>query len=129
VAGWAVIPSIRVPDMGAALDFYQRVLGFVLDRDEPSEENNSLSRGDARIMLETPAGFYSQDYNDAIRERLDTPSSMALYIEAPDLDELYERLADGGATIVDPLAERPWGQREFTVADHLGNWLTFWKRD
>jgi uncharacterized glyoxalase superfamily protein PhnB len=129
MAGWAVIPSIRVPDMRAALDFYQRTLGFALDREEPSEENNSLSRGDARIMLETPAGFYSERYNEAIRERLGTPSSMALYIEAPDLEEFYERLIDGLATVVDPLAERPWGQREFTVADHVGNWLTFWKRD
>ena len=30
--------------------------------------------------------------------------------------------------IVDPLADRPWGQAEFTVEDPTGNWLTFWKR-
>lgn len=45
------------------------------------------------------------------------------------LDEFYERLLGQGATVVDPLAERPWGQREFATADHLGNWLTFWERD
>ena len=52
---------------------------------------------------------------------------MTLYIEAPDLEELYERVQEAGATIVDPVADRPWGQLEFTLEDHMGNWLTFWK--
>ena len=51
---------------------------------------------------------------------------MALYMEAADLAEFYSRLEAVGAQIVDPLATRPWGQDEFTVADHEGNWLTFW---
>ena len=29
--------------------------------------------------------------------------------------------------VVDPLADRPWGQAEFTVADPDGHWLTFWR--
>jgi uncharacterized glyoxalase superfamily protein PhnB len=48
-------------------------------------------------------------------------------MEAVDLDELYSRLGDAGVKIVDPLADRPWGQAEFTIEDLAGNWLTFWK--
>lgn len=48
-------------------------------------------------------------------------------IEATDLEELNEKLIAQGLTIIDPLADRPWGQSEFTVADPDGNWLTFWK--
>ena len=44
-----------------------------------------------------------------------------------DLDGLYERVQEGGVTIADPLAVRPWGQAEFTAKDREGNWLTFWK--
>lgn len=127
MAGWAVIPTIRVPDMQAALVFYQETLGFTLDRGDPNSVNNSLTRGDARIMLEVPAGLYGERYNAAIEQRLGSAAPIALYIEAPDLDDLYVRLGEAGVSIVDPLAERPWGQQEFTIEDHVGTWLTFWR--
>jgi uncharacterized glyoxalase superfamily protein PhnB len=127
VAGWAVIPSIRVPNMGEALDFYQNQLGFTMERGDADADNLAISRGDARIMLEVPAGFYGEEYNAAIEERLGSASAMALYMEADDLEEFYTRLTDSEVKMVDPLAERAWGQAEFTIEDPYGNWLTFWK--
>jgi uncharacterized glyoxalase superfamily protein PhnB len=51
-------------------------------------------------------------------------------MEASDLAAFYSRLeAAAGVRIVDPLATRPWGQDEFTVEDHDGNWLTFWRKN
>ncbi|HEX7000962.1 MAG TPA: VOC family protein [Trueperaceae bacterium] len=127
MAGWAVIPTVRVPDMREALDFYLGRLGFKLDRGGPDEVNNSLSRGDARIMLEVPADLYSPAYNEAISRRLGGAAAVSLYIEAPDLQEFYERLVADRVTVVDPIAARPWGQDEFTIEDHVGTWLTFWR--
>ena len=127
MSGWAVIPTIRVRDMAEALDFYQNQLGFTIDRGGPEEENTSLSRGDARIMIEVPTNLYSPEYNADIVSRLDSPSAIALYMEAPDLEELYSRLGASRVKIVDAFADRPWGQAEFTVEDLYGNWLTFWK--
>jgi uncharacterized glyoxalase superfamily protein PhnB len=128
VTEWGVIPSIRVRDMAEALAFYRGPLGFTLDSGGDGESNSSLTRGDAHVMIETAADHYGDAYNAAIRERLGTPLSMALYMEASDLAALYSRLEAAGVRIVDPLAERPWGQEEFTVEDHEGNWLTFWKK-
>ena len=125
---WGVIPSIRVRDMAEALAFYCGQLEFTLDSGGDGEGNSSLTRGDAHVMIETAADHYGDEYNAAIRERLGTPSSMALYMEASDLTALYSRLEAAGLRIVDPLAARPWGQEEFTVEDHEGNWLTFWKK-
>lgn len=127
MSGWGVIPSIRVRDMGEALAFYVGTLEFTLDRGGEAENNSSITRGDARLMLETPADFYGDDYNAAIRQRLGSPSSIALYIEATDLADFQSRLQAAGARIIDPLADRPWGQAELTVEDHEGNWLTFWE--
>lgn len=124
---WGVIPSIRVRDMNAALSFYRDSLGFSLTRGDADQENISLDRGGAHIMLEVPTAFYSPGYNEAIRARLGGQSAVALYIEAPDLEDLYASLSKNGASIIDPIAERPWGQSEFTVEDPDGNWLTFWK--
>ena len=127
--GWGVIPSIRVRDMAEALAFYTEQLEFTLDTGGEGTTNSSLTRGDARLMIETAADHYGDEYNAAIRERLRTRSSIALYIEAENLDAFHSRLeASGAARIIDPLAERPWGQAEFTVEDHEGNWLTFWEK-
>jgi uncharacterized glyoxalase superfamily protein PhnB len=123
-----VMPAIRVSDMAEALAFYTDKLGFELLRGGPAAEHCSLSLGDAGLMLETPASFYSASYNAAIRQRLKTPSAMALNVEAPDVDALYARIMALGVTVVDPILDRPWGQREFTVEDPGGNWLTFWRR-
>ncbi len=127
MSGWAVIPSVRVPDMTEALDFYRNTLGFKLEREPADGEHNSLIRGDARLMLEVPRRFYSAEYNAAIAKRVGTASAVTLYMEAPDLEDLYQRVRDAGVTIVDPLADRPWGQSEFTIEDHVGTWLSFWK--
>ena len=126
MSGWGVIPAIRVRDLAEALAFYLGPLEFTLDRGGAGEGNSAISRGDARLMLENAAGHYGDEYNAAIRERLGSPSSMALYIESSDLAGFQSRLEAAGARIIDPLADRPWGQAEFTVEDHEGNWLTFW---
>jgi len=114
--------------MTEALAFYTGQLEFSLDSGGEGATNASLTRGDGHLMIDA-ADFYSDQYNEAIRERLGTPSSTALYIEAEDLGEFHSRLTTSGAVrIIDPLASRPWGQEEFTVEDPAGNWLTFWRK-
>ena len=122
-----VIPTIRVRDMAGALAFYTERLGFAVERGGSADSNCAISRGDARLMLEVAGDLYGERYNQAIRDRLGSVSAAALYIEAPDLDALYARVMETGVDVVDPLAERPWGQAEFTVADPEGQWLTFWR--
>jgi uncharacterized glyoxalase superfamily protein PhnB len=123
MSGWGVIPSIRVGDLAGALDFYVGRLGFAVEGDA-QQGNVSIVRDDARLMLETTADFYGDAYNAEIRERVGLVSPNALYMD----DELHGTLQESGARIVDPLADRPWGQAEFTVEDPAGNWLTFWKK-
>ena len=126
---WGVIPAIRVRDMAEALAFYRGTLEFTLDSGGDDKSHSSLTRGDAHVMIETVADFYGEEYNVAIRERLGKPSCIDLYMETADLPAYYARLEAAGARIVDPLAIRPWGQEQFTVEDHEGNWLTFWKKN
>jgi uncharacterized glyoxalase superfamily protein PhnB len=127
MSAWSVIPSIRVEDLDAALSFYVDRLGFSAEGDA-QHGNVSVVRGDARLMLESAADFYADAYNAAIRERLGSVSPHALYMEADDLEELHASLEGSEVRIVDALADRPWGQAEFTVEDPAGNWLTFWRK-
>ena len=124
MSGFGVIPTIRVRDMATALAFYSGPLEFTVERED--DGNSALQRGDARVMLESVTDFYGEEYNAAIRQRLGSPSANALYIEASDLAGFQSRLRAAGVRIVDPLADRPWGQAELTVEDHEGNWLSFW---
>ncbi len=125
--GYMVTPSLRFNDAPAALKFYTDKLGFHLIRGGPDEDNISIGRGDATLMLEAASGdFYAPAYNEAIRERLNGKSPNALYMEAEDLDELYAKVQAEGVRVIDPIAARHWGQTEFTVEDPAGNWLTFW---
>ena len=124
MSGFGVIPTIRVRDMATALAFYSGPLEFTVERED--DGNSALQRGDARVMLEAVKDFYGDEYNAAIRQRLGSPSANALYIEASDLAGFQSRLEAAGVRIVDPLADRPWGQAEFTVEDPDGNWLSFW---
>jgi uncharacterized glyoxalase superfamily protein PhnB len=127
MAGQGVIPAIRVRDMAPALAFYLDKVGFTLERGGPKDDNSAVARGDARLMLETAEDMYSDGYNQAIRGRLGSPSAIALYIEAPDLEALYDRVRAAGVRVLDPIADRPWGQSEFTIEDPDGTWLTFWR--
>ena len=124
--GWGVIPSFRFRDLSEALAFYLGPLEFSLASGSEDENHASVTRGDARLMLEGVTNFYGDDYNAAIgADSARSPQvrctsrrqTSRLPIEAPG--------SRGG--IVDPLAERPWGQVEFTVEDLEGNWLTFWE--
>lgn len=121
-----VIPSLRFDDLPAAVAFYVDTLGFDVIRGEPADGNVAVCRGDVRVMLEAAGDFYVPAYNEAIAERLASPSPHSLYIEEPDLAAYHERLQNAGAKVIDPLAERPWGQAEFTVEDIAGNWLSFY---
>jgi len=114
--------------MAEALAFYTDELEFTLGSGGDEASNSTVDRGEGHLMIETASDFYGDEYNEAIRERLGAPSSIALYIEAEDLGDFYSRLEKRDVRIIDPLAARPWGQEEFTVEDSAGNWLTFWRK-
>jgi catechol 2,3-dioxygenase-like lactoylglutathione lyase family enzyme len=46
-------------------------------------------------------------------------------IEVEDVDELFERAKGLGVDVVKPLQDRPWGARDFRVADPDGYFLRF----
>ncbi len=48
-----------------------------------------------------------------------------IWVFAEDLDASYRELKSSGANIVEPLEEKPWGLRQFTVADVDGNRFYF----
>jgi uncharacterized glyoxalase superfamily protein PhnB len=121
------VVSFRFPNLAEARKFYVDQLGFDVRREADDHPNMSVALGAAQLMLETDdANFYGEGYNEAIAARRGKPGPNSIYIEAADLDDLYQRCQDQGIRIVDPIGARPWGQREFTIEDPVGNFLSFW---
>jgi uncharacterized glyoxalase superfamily protein PhnB len=119
-----IMPSLRFRDLDRAVRFYTETLGFQKKREHPG--NVLVVRGASQMMLESCAGHFGATYNQAIEKRVGTAGPLALYVHAPDLKALYERLSgDKEVKVVDPLADRPWGQAEFTIEDTEGTFITF----
>ncbi|MCA9844710.1 MAG: VOC family protein [Dehalococcoidia bacterium] len=128
----SVIPMLWVQDMVRSVRFYEDVMGFELQGEEPADRLDyaSLQRGDVHLMLSKlgSTSFPGWRMMDAAADRRGTGGAVSFYIEAGDLAKEYARAQRAGGTIVDPISERPWGQSEFVVADPDGFWWAVWKQ-
>lgn len=106
-----VAPELPAVDLEAALDYYERQLGFQTVMVMPGGEYAIVERDEAAIHLFQCA------------PALIAPVGLHLFIEG--LDELHEELVRRGAKIREGVVVRPWGARDFRVADLSGNQLKF----
>jgi uncharacterized glyoxalase superfamily protein PhnB len=113
--GKKVRPIIRVPDVGAAIEWYQSV-GFELVRtneDDGKVDWALLSFGDGQVMFNAGGSVSS-----APRREVD------LYINTDDVEGLYETLK-GRVHVHKGIHDTFYGMREFIVRDVNGFWVTF----
>ncbi len=104
------VPELPVIDVERAQRHYRDALGFEIGWLEPGKEIGAVSRGTATIFF---------------RKR-DQPFEPAVHwVFAEDVDATFEELSSRGAHIVEPLEEKPWGLRQFTVEDLDGNRFYF----
>jgi catechol 2,3-dioxygenase-like lactoylglutathione lyase family enzyme len=107
-------PSLSVPDVIAAADFYTKKLGFRL----------GFTWGDPPTM----AGVNLGQVQMFLQQGTPGPQGCAVYFVVDDADALYEFQRASGAEVVAPLDDRPWGFRDYAVRDLNGYRLTFGHR-
>lgn len=103
-------PELPVVDVERAQQYYRDALGFEIGWLYPGKEIGAVSRGEVAIFLRKRAGPFEPSVH---------------WVFCPDLDATHEELRSQGAHIVDPLERKPWGLRQFTVADIDGNLFYF----
>lgn len=103
----SLAPQLPVADVGRALAYYRDVLGCRI----------------AWIWEDSYAAVFNGD--TAIHfVKADHPRPGAgCYVYVPSADELYARYRAAGADVVEDLASKPWGMREFAVRDPDGHVL------
>ncbi|WP_425229136.1 glyoxalase superfamily protein [Sphingomonas sp.] len=114
------VPILFVRDVATAARHYRDQLGFAIDflHGEPPFYG-AVARGAACLHLRHVG---KPNFGDlAARE----PSLILATIAVDDVDVLATELAGRGATIIQPLADQPWGGRDIQVEDPDGNRLSF----
>jgi predicted enzyme related to lactoylglutathione lyase len=110
-----IMPEMPVKNLSAAIDFYSGVLGFRLEHLH-GDEYAVMRRENSRIGLFRASAQTTQ------------PGHGRLYAFISGIDEFYavvERMMKGGGKIVESLADRPYGLKDFAINDPDGNRLGF----
>ena len=102
------VPVLRVNDLQASLDYYEKALGFKIEF--KMVDFASVSRDKCDIFL-------------CVGDQGTAPAWM--WIPTDDADVLYAELSGRGAKIWNPPTNYPWGSCELHVADPDNNVLRF----
>jgi uncharacterized glyoxalase superfamily protein PhnB len=110
------VPEIPVGNVDTAAAYYVNVLGFSLDWGDDAGGIGGVSQGECRLFLTNTRFRADRGPTGPVIVWLNLDSRQ-------DVDDLFARWRDAGATIVEPVADKPWHLREFRVADPDGNQL------
>jgi catechol 2,3-dioxygenase-like lactoylglutathione lyase family enzyme len=103
------LPELPFDDVGAAVAYYQDVLGFHINYQQ--EDLGVMDREEVTLLL------------IARTERHAGIGSAYVYVE--DADALYAELRAKGTNLQGEPVSQPWGLREFGVLDLEGNRIRF----
>ena len=109
---------LAVKSLAISVAFYREVLGFSVDFEVPGWA--FLSRDRFRVMLGECA--------DAIAAHETGDHSYFAYVTVDGVDALYRELVAKGVSLVQELADKPWGMREFGVRTPDGHRIMFGQR-
>jgi uncharacterized glyoxalase superfamily protein PhnB len=120
-ASAAIFPALKYDDANAAIDWLGKAFGFskhmVVPDDKGGVAHAELRIGGAMIMLGSmgkpdPANPW-------------TTERQGVYVQITDIDEHYALAKAAGAKIERPLADTPYGAREYSVRDPGGHLWSF----
>jgi catechol 2,3-dioxygenase-like lactoylglutathione lyase family enzyme len=118
----AGVPVIGTADVAGTVAWFEKTLGF----------EHRWSWGEPPVYAGLQAGgamlyvCHDPELARAIRELHLAPD---VFLWVKDIDEIYEQHQANGAEIVEPLAARPWGVRQYVVRDPNGYQLKIAESD
>ena len=119
----ALSPHLVVDDAAAAIDFYTKAFGAVevirLPRPDGKLIHASVRINGFLVML-------NDDFPEMSGGKSMTPPALGgtpvtIHLTVPDVDAVFQRALDAGATQVMPLEDQFWGDRFGVVADPFGH--------
>ncbi|MDQ3874922.1 MAG: VOC family protein [Actinomycetota bacterium] len=120
----SVSPALTIDGATEAIDFYKRAFGASERMRMPTPDGKvahaELDIGDSVVMLSDP---FPQSTVKAPTELGGTTVSIFVYVE--DVDAVFQRAVDAGATVTMPLDDMFWGDRFGSLTDPYGHSWSF----
>jgi catechol 2,3-dioxygenase-like lactoylglutathione lyase family enzyme len=107
-----LMPRLPVGDMERSIAYYQEALGLNLTWRTVDGSLAALATGEIEVLLLVPWTGEG------------APPAQSSYVYVEDPDALCAEFQEAGADIVDPVASRPYGMRDFVVRDPDGHRFT-----
>jgi uncharacterized glyoxalase superfamily protein PhnB len=109
-----VIPQLPYPDIAEATAWLTAAFGFTL----------RIGIGDHRAQLNAGDGAIVLTHRSA--DATGTPAYLAhIMVRVPNVDAHHNHAIQHGARTLSPPYDYPYGERQYTVADHAGHIWTF----
>jgi uncharacterized glyoxalase superfamily protein PhnB len=117
----AVVPVLVYEDVEAAIAFLVRAFGCAerLRAHGPDGRVNhaQLRVGAGDIIIGRQGGPYRTPQPDE--------ATHIVHVTVAAVDQHWRRAQEGGATILEPPHDTPFGERQYTARDPAGHWWTF----
>lgn len=110
--------EVFVADLEATVDFYSRVLGFTVVKDDRTGTPPYVAL--ARDHVHVGA---LESWEQVPAERRRPPTGVELVLEVDDLAQELCRIAAAGWPLLEGLTERPWGLVDVRLLDPDGHYL------
>lgn len=114
--GWTIL---HVPDVGRAIDFYERAFGLERRFVDPAGEYGELATGATTLAFAAHA-LIQRLTGEPPAEGAPRGLDLALTASPDRIEAAWRRALDAGAVPVTPLATMPWGQTVGFVRDPYG---------
>ncbi|MGW5732163.1 MULTISPECIES: VOC family protein [Streptomyces] len=116
-----VWPTLQAHDAPALIDFLVGTVGFL--RTAVYQDGDSV----AHAELDWPEGgaIMLGSYDEGAGDWCLKPGTSGAYVVTDHVDDLYRRLTAAGADIIREIEDKPYGSREFAIADPEGNKWSF----
>jgi PhnB protein len=115
-----ITPQMAVNGVAAAIDWYTRALGAHELLRNAAPDGTSIMH--AELLLGDSRFFVVDEFPDSVVSPTTlggTTVTMHLYV--PDVDDLFNRAVEAGATVVMPVADQFWGDRYGILRDPFGH--------
>ena len=119
----AVTPYLTVDDADKAIDFYKRAFGARERMRMPAPDGKvahaEVQIADSIVML----GPECPEHGNVSPHTLEgSPVGLTLYVE--NVDDVFDRAIDAGASVKEPVADKFWGDRSGSLTDPFGHkWM------
>ena len=130
-SAWKIIPQFQSRSINKTVRFYVEELGFILGGTHPDDDGEGdKSNAPEPTFCSLFAGHKAAAniYFNKCEPNEFQPREAMIALDTEGLDEFYGVLkARNTMKIVEPIEDKEWGYRQFSVADADGNILTFFK--